>query len=137
MRVKFFLKSVGKVSVALAVVGALIMVTNSFAGDTAGLTLSGIGGNITKSVSSVAKILSNVALISGIGFILAAFFKFHQHKQQPTQVPLSQGITLLLIGSGLTLFPIMIPTARNSIAGSSASISTLSGSGIGKIIGGT
>ena len=135
MRLKNFFKILAKVSVTLAILGGLIAITTTYASATSGLTLSGVGGNISKSVGNLAKILSNIALIAGIGFILAAFFKFHQHKLNPTTTPLSQGITLLLFGSGLTLFPIMIPTARNSIAGSTASISSLSGSGIGKIIG--
>ena len=135
MRIKHFFKTLAKVSITLAILGSLVAVTVSYASATNGLTLSGIGSNIGKSVGNIAKILSNVALIAGIGFILAAFFKFHQHKLNPTTTPLSQGITLLLIGAGLTLFPIMIPTARNSIAGSTASISTLSGGGIGTLIG--
>ena len=135
MRIKNFFKILAKVSITLAILGSLVAITVSYAGASSGLTLSGIGGNISKSVGSIAKILSNVALIAGIGFILAAFFKFHQHKLNPTTTPLSQGITLLLIGAGLTLFPIIIPTAKNSIAGTSATVSKLSGSGIGSLIG--
>lgn len=136
MKVTRFIKCTTRVGVGLAALGALVFVANSYA-DTvsSGLTLSGVGGHIQNTVSNIAKILSNVALIAGIGLILAAFFKFHQHKLNPTQVPLSQGITLLLIGTGLTLFPIMLPTARNTIAGTSASISNLSGKNMVSIIG--
>ena len=137
LRMKSFFKGLLKVSAALIAVGVVLAITNSFAaGDfTAGLKLSGIETNIGTTVANLSKILSNIALVSGIGFVLAALFKFHQHKQNPTQVPISQGITLLLVGCGLTLFPIMIPTARNAVAGTTASISTIKASGIGSLIG--
>lgn len=138
MNITRFMKCTAKVGIGLAVLGALGFVANSYADAvTSGLSLSGVGSHIQNTVSNIAKILSNVALIAGIGLILAAFFKFHQHKLNPTQVPLSQGITLLLVGTGLTLFPIMLPTARNTIAGSTASISQLSGSNMKSIIGNT
>ncbi len=135
MSVKILFKILARVSIALAVLCSLFAITVSYAGPTNGLTLSSIGSHIGTSVSNIARILSNVALIAGIGFILAAFFKFHQHKLNPTQVPLSQGITLLLIGAGLTLFPVMIPTAKNAVVGSSASVSQLTGTGINNLIG--
>lgn len=135
MRVKIFLKRTAKVGIALGILGALVAVTNSFAGASQGVELTAVATRISGSIGSIAKILSYVALIAGIGFILASFFKFHQHKLNPTQVPLSQGITLLLIGSGLTLFPVMIPSARNAVVGTGADIGTLSGKAIGSLIG--
>ena len=76
-------------------------------------------------------------MIAGIGFIMASFFKFHQHKLNPTQVPLSQGITLLLIGAGLAVFPTLLPTATHAVFGSSADIAKIGGGQIGGLIGGS
>ena len=101
-----------------------------------GVELSSIAHHVGSSIAALAKILNGVALVAGIGFVLASFFKFHQHKLNPTQVPISQGITLLMIGAGLMLFPVMLPTAKNALFGSSQKISHLSGGEISSLIGG-
>lgn len=99
------------------------------------LKATAIGANVTKTMSSVAKIMQSVALVAGIGFIMASFFKFHQHKQNPTQVPLSQGLAMLVIGAGLVLFPTLIPTAESVITGSTGGTAKVSGSSISSLIG--
>ena len=126
-----------------SIIKALVMMTGvvgvMFAGSALAdgtVTLSSIATNIDKSVSSLATVLTDVSLIAGIGFIMASFFKFHQHKLNPTQVPMSQGLTLLLIGAGLTLFPTLLPTAANTVFGDNTSIAQVGGSGINKLIGG-
>lgn len=103
---------------------------------TAPIMLSSIQSNIGTTVVETSKIMQDLALVAGIGFIMASFFKFHQHKLNPTQVPMSQGVTLLAIGGGLTLFPLLIPTAGTTILGSAASVSHVSGSSISSMIGG-
>lgn len=86
---------------------------------TSPITLSGINTNVTKGVGQVASILQDIATVAGIGFIFSSFFKFHQHKQNPTQVPLSQGITLLVIGAALAVFPHLIGTVSKGVFGTS------------------
>lgn len=107
----------------------------AFATGNSGVALSSIASNIDTSVKELSTVLSDISLISGVGFVMASFFKFHQHKLNPTQVPLSQGITLLLIGAGLVLFPTMLPTAKRAVFGSSAEIDKLGGGQIHSIIG--
>lgn len=100
------------------------------------VTLSTIAESVDNTVSELATILIDVALISGIGFILASFFKFHQHKQNPQQVQMSQGISLLLIGCGLTLIPLLIPTASVAVFGTQANKpAQIGGSDIHQLIG--
>jgi intracellular multiplication protein IcmD len=129
----------GKKGLGLFLVGSLLISSAVFAagGDaTDGLELSAISSTIGGTVTHVSVILSNIALIAGIAFVLASFFKFHQHKLNPTQVPLSQGVTLLLIGAGLSLMPLMVPTAKNAVFGSTAKVSQIKGSGMTSLIGG-
>jgi intracellular multiplication protein IcmD len=125
-----------KVVVGLTLCIGIILSSNIFAGVAAGLELSAISAQIGHTVSTTSIILSNIALIAGIAFVLASFFKFHQHKLNPTQVPLSQGVTLLLIGAALTLLPIMVPTSKNAVFGSQAKVSKISGSNMESLIGG-
>jgi len=96
------------------------------------ISLSAISGNVKSGVVNVAKILQDIALVAGIGFIFAAFFKFHAHKMQPQQVPLSQGVALLLVGAGLAVFPHLLDTATLGVFGTA--VQKAGGSAIGKVI---
>ncbi|MDF1761013.1 MAG: type IV secretion protein IcmD [Coxiellaceae bacterium] len=124
---------------ALAVVisGLLLLALSTDASATASgyVSLTKIQQNVAITVTETAKILQAMSLMAGIGFILSSFFKFHQHKLNPTQVPMSQGISLLIIGACLTMFPILIPTAGSTILGSDVNISSVSGTAISKLIG--
>lgn len=86
-------------------------------GGTEQLTLATINTNITAGIGNIVSIMQDVALVAGIGFIFGAFFKFHQHKMNPTQVPLSHGITLLVIGAALAIFPHLLNTASEGVFG--------------------
>lgn len=100
-----------------------------------GVALSSITKNVNSTVSQMARIFTDIALIAGIGFIMASFFKFHQHKLNPQQVPISQGVTLLLIGAALMLFTVMLPTAKRAVFGTEAKIAQVGGSGMSAVIG--
>jgi intracellular multiplication protein IcmD len=100
------------------------------------VSLSTIAKSVDNTVSQLATVMIDISLISGIGFIMASFFKFHQHKQNPQQVQMSQGVSLLLIGCGLTLIPLLLPTASVAVLGSSASKPAhIGGDSIHKLIG--
>lgn len=98
------------------------------------LTVSGIQKNLSHGITSITIVMEDIALVAGIGFIFASFFKFHQHKMNPTQVPLSQGVTLLVIGSGLAVFPHLLSTTTQGVFGQN--VTTLGSSSISKVIGG-
>ena len=84
------------------------------------VSIKDVQETIGKTVVNIATIISNIALVAGIGFLLASFFKFDQHKKNPTQIPISQPLTLLLIGAGLCLFPTIMPLVQTSVFGTSA-----------------
>lgn len=130
MKIKASLKWFGK---AAAVLAGVVFAGVAFAQGSSGLYLSTIQSNLGSSVSQLAIILSDISLVAGIGFVMASFFKFHQHKLNPTQVPMSQGISLLLIGAGLLLFPLLLPTATKAAFGTT-SISKTTGSAIKNLI---
>ena len=110
-----------KLAFKLALTSACVL---CFAQTGFAVTLSGIATTLSASVASLGKILVDVSLISGIGFILVAFFKFHAHKNNPQQVPLSQGISLLVIGAGLTVFPFLITTVGGAAVGTKKTATT-------------
>ena len=129
------LKKYKKSVALLTALGGMIFTGACLADGPTAIQMSAIASTIDGTVGSLATVLIDVALIAGIGFILASFFKFHQHKQNPTQVQMSQGISLLLIGCGLTLIPILIPTASQAILGTDAKTAQIGGSDIHGLIG--
>lgn len=114
---------------SLAIVGSAVAAP-------AAVSLTSIATNVNKSVSGAATIISDVSLIAGVSFVMSSFFKFHQHKLNPTQVPLSQGISMLLVGAGLCLFPTLLLTTSKAMFGVS-SINQIGGTQIGSIVGGS
>lgn len=101
----------------LIIIAGILFSADVMAGATAQLTLSGINKTVSKGIGTTVTVMQDIALIAGVGFIFSSFFKFHQHKMNPTQVPLSQGVTLLVIGAGLTIFPHLISTASQGVFG--------------------
>ncbi len=128
------LSVIAKATAKVTAVLCLVFAGSALAAAPTAISLTSIAGNVDSTVGKLATVLTDVSLIAGIGFIMASFFKFHQHKLNPTQVPISQGITLLLIGAGLTLFPTMLPTATHAIFGS-ATIAKTGGGQINSLIG--
>jgi intracellular multiplication protein IcmD len=140
---KFFrFENVLKVGALLAALVLLFWGEASYAANPAptgtsdGIALSTITNNVNNSVYQLARILTDIALITGVGFVLASFFKFHQHKLNPTQVPISQGVTLLLIGAALLVFVLMLPTAKRAVFGSTAQMTKIGGTQLNGVIGG-
>ena len=96
------------------------------------VSIAAIQTKVAASIGSIASLMQDIALVSGIGFIFASFFKFHQHKMNPTQVPLSQGVALLAVGAGLAVFPHLLGTATEGVFG--ATVGKVGGTAINTII---
>ena len=130
-----FIKTIGRGIVkCLPIIAGVGLVSGvCFADD---LTISAIASNMQSTVSSVALIISNVALVVGLSLVCASFFKLKQHKDQPTQVPISNGVTLLVIGAALTVFPLLLPTANQAAFGSSVTTGTVGGEQMTNLISG-
>ena len=60
------------------------------------------------SLSAALYILTYISYTAGVFFIFASLFKFDQHKKNPTQIPMSQPLTLFVIGAALCLLPTVI-----------------------------
>lgn len=116
----------------LLIMIAGILIANVAMAAGSAISITSISTNVTGAVKHVSDMLEDVALICGIGFILASFFKFHQHKLNPTQVPMSQGVTLLVIGAALSVFPHLLNVATMGVFGTT--VAKLGSGGIGSII---
>lgn len=91
--------------------------------------LGQIAKNITGSFQSIGELMIGTAYLAGIGFGIAAIFKFKQHKDNPTQIPVGTPIALLVIAIALVFLPFLFKPAGETIFGNAASSFGSSGSG--------
>jgi len=116
----------GKVLLMLLTAGACFYAGHVFA---ASGDLKDIAQNIYGTFSEVGKLIVAIAYIAGFGFVMASIFKFKQHKDNPTQIPMGTPIAMLIIGIALLFMPSIISTGSQTIFGGSATAGGFSGTG--------
>lgn len=72
---------------------------------------------VTDSLAGVVTLIIALATVAGIGFGVAAIFKFKQHKDNPTQVTLGQPLTLLALGVMLLWIQYLLQASGRTLAG--------------------
>lgn len=92
---------------------ALFCVSNMVSAD----SLGGVAENVRGSMQDVGQLITAASYVAGIGFALLGLLKLKAHKDNPTQVPLSQPLVLLTIAGGLVFLPSIISTAEDTIWG--------------------
>ena len=108
--------------VAGVVVPLTLFVGEAFA-QAAGAGSSNLGNlasNITGSFQQIGALILAIAFVGGLGFTMAAIFKFKQHKDNPTQIPLGTPIAMLAIGIVLMFLPGIISPAGQTLFGGGA-----------------
>ena len=90
------------------------------AGQALAVNIGGIADTITGSFSSIGKLMIATAYIAGMGFSVAAVFKFKQHRDNPTQIPVGTPIALLAIGVVLIFLPGIIAPVGETMFGNSS-----------------
>ena len=61
------------------------------------VTVNDIADNIIGQLGAAKDLVIYGAYSAGLGFLVATFYKFKQHKDNPTQVPIGNPITMLAI----------------------------------------
>ena len=107
---------------ALVSFGALYA-AQVFAEDNLGQLARGVTGSFT----GIGSLMIATSYLAGIGFAIAAIFKFKQHRDNPTQIPIGTPLALLIIGIVLIFFPGIIKPAGTTIFGSSNTAGGFSG----------
>jgi intracellular multiplication protein IcmD len=104
-------------SLGVAVLG-LYVATQCLA-DNGPNNIADVATNITSAFKSVGELMIATAYLAGIGFVIAAIFKFKQHRDNPTQIPIGTPIALLVIGIFLVFLPGIIGPTGSTIFGGS------------------
>lgn len=82
-------------------------------------TLGTLATNVSDSFNQIGNMMIGLAYIAGIGFGISAIFKFKQHKDNPTQIPISTPFALLGVSVLLVFLPSLYAPAGATVFGSS------------------
>lgn len=99
-------------------------------------TLANLATNVTAQFTAIGQLMIGVAYIAGIGFGISAVFKFKQHKDNPTQIPIGTPFALLAVSVILVFLPALYAPAGESIFGSTSAAGGFTGSGASSMPGG-
>ena len=100
-------------------------------------TIGGMAKTLTGQFTEIATLMIAVAYVAGIGFGISAIFKFKQHKDNPTQVPVGTPFAMLAISVLLVFLPSLYSPAGSSIFGSDAGAGGATGQGLNTMPGNT
>ena len=108
----------------------LVSLSLAFAAPISSLTIGGVAKQIELVFPPVIKMLVAFGYISGLGFGLAAIFKFKQVKDNPTQIPVSTPFALLATSALLVFLPGIFEPIGDTIFGEGADPGSPTGSSI-------
>ena len=80
--------------------------------------LGDVAQRLACEMPSIDRFIIAIAYLSGIGFGVAAIFKFKQVKDNPTQIPISTPFALLAVSTMLVFLPGVIKPVGATIFGS-------------------
>lgn len=78
---------------------------NFISGDDGSTGIKALFNNVYSNFDQVALMIGGSAYIAGVVFVFAAMMKVKQHRDNPTQVPITTGLVFLMAGVGLIYLP--------------------------------
>lgn len=88
--------------------------------DGADIGIGGIASNVNTQLKSIATLVGQVAFVAGMLFFVAGIFKFKQHKDNPTQVPVGTPLTMIVISAALMFMGNFITPLGQTLFGTDA-----------------
>jgi len=78
-------------------------------------------------LGNLAQLITAASYVGGLGFAIGAIAKFKAHKDNPTQVPISQGIALIFIAAALIFIPSIFKTSGGTLFNDETAPGTIEG----------
>lgn len=126
---KLNVKSMLKATVYMAVAAGFFTVA-AYAATTDSAppnSLGEVAGTLTESFANLAKVITAISYVAGLGFTIASVFKLKQHKDNPQQIPVTTGITMLCLGIGLIFMPSIFQMGGATLFGDNAQTAGVTG----------
>lgn len=96
----------------IATCGTLLLAGTAYA---AGDDLGDVAFNLNRTLAPLYTLIVAISLVAGVGFAIAAVFKFKQHKDNPTQIPIGTPIALVFIAAALIFLPSVVKVFGQSL----------------------
>ena len=100
-------------------------------------TIGSLAYNVTGSFAQIGSLMMGVAYVAGLGFGISAIFKFKQHKDNPTQIPIGTPFALLAVSVVLMFLPSIYAPAGATVFGGSSTGGGFTGAGATALPGGS
>jgi intracellular multiplication protein IcmD len=126
MKVYSGFKQYSRLACGLMVFGLMLVSEAVFAQSPSG-SIGAVAKQVVASFQDLAKLITAVSYVAGMGFAIGAIMKFKMHKDNPTQVPIGTPIALIFIAAALIFLPTIFKVAGD----------TLFGTGTTELVGGT
>lgn len=91
------------------------------------VALKDMVASIIGQYQALGKLIVAISYLMGFGFVFSSIYKFKQHKDNPTQIPIGAALSLLGVGILLMFLPGFITPAGKSMFGSSADLNQTAG----------
>ena len=92
-----------------------------------GVGIAVVAQNVLANFKPIAQLITAGAYIAGFGFGVGAVVKFKAHKDNPTQVPLSQPIALLFVAAALMFIPSVFSSVGKTLYGNVSGTTCIGG----------
>ena len=76
-----------------------------------------IACNIMESFSNITTLIKAIAYLAGTCFFVVSIFKFKQHKDNPTQIPVGTPIAYMCVAIALIFLPQLMTLSGNTFFG--------------------
>lgn len=101
----------------LSLLPVSLFASNTTTATTTTKSLGDVAETITESFGGITELIIGIATVAGLGFGVAAIFKFKQHRDNPTQVTLGQPLSLLAIGVMLLWINYLLMASGQTLTG--------------------
>ena len=83
-----------------------------------------VATSIKGSLSNVAKMLGAASYVIGTGMFMVAIFQLKQHKENPTQTPLSKPMLFFVVAASLLYLPTLMGVTSGTLFSNASTAGT-------------
>jgi Ca2+/Na+ antiporter len=127
----FFMENIMKMlgQMLFKIICCLGMVLFATAASAQAQNVGTVATKVTSSLGSVATMLGAASYVIGTGMFMVAIFQLKQHKENPTQTPLSKPMLFFIVAASLLYLPTLMGVTKGTLFGT-ASTAGSAGTGL-------
>ena len=90
-------------------------------------SIGGVAGRVKDSLGNVASMLGAASYVIGTGMFMVAIFQLKQHKENPTQTPLSKPMLFFVVAASLLYLPTLMGVTSCTLFATATTAGSLGG----------